>query len=322
MPLIPPYPGDPPLSTDPDNFDTRADAGWTWWTQMVPAVQALEAGLAAANAPGGLMIPYAFDASTTMADPGAGKARFNNATQASATVIAADLASAIGTDATGLLDSLGLGTSAVKHQLRIQKAGDPTKFLLFDVTDVTTPGGGGHRQLAVSNGYPAGTSPFVAADNLIFTASRVGDRGVFPAYDLLATALVSSPVSAITFAAITDAYSDLIFTLDGLTAASSIFVGVSVFDGSSWSAAAMTYPASASHSGEVWLPGYQRGFGACHSARAIVTPGASPDVTIAANLLANSPIDFLWRASPRISGVRFSTSSGDFTAGTIKMYGH
>lgn len=68
-------------------------------------------------------------ASTTMADPGAGKFRFNTATPSTATALAFDRTTDPGTDATNLLKALAVGDG-----IYIQDQSNSTNFVRYDVT--------------------------------------------------------------------------------------------------------------------------------------------------------------------------------------------
>lgn len=323
--IITPLSAPAPTESDPDNFDARATQLFAEeLPRFIDETALLEARLTASAAPGGLMIPYVFDSATSVADPGARTIRFNHATQASATVLCADLVDAIAQAATDRLDSLNVGTSVIKYQIRVQKAGDPTKFLMFDLLGVTDPGGG-YRQLIVANGYPAGASPFAATDNLVLTATKVGDRGAFPAYDLLATTPISSPAGLITFSSITDAYSDLFASLDGVTASAAATFYFSLYDGTSWTAPQQMYVAATAVSVSLGLeiPRYQTGFGVAKvTVRYGAILGASPTVITGDPPSAGNSLEYLWRITPAITGIRFSLSSGNFTGGVARLFGH
>lgn len=129
------------------------------------------AGSSGANTHG-----FTFDNSTTAdADPTAGKFRLNNATASLATVIYIDLLEAAGgTDVTAWLDSLDDSTSTVKSILRLFSAADPTKWIEYALTAVTTATG--YRKLTVAYlSGPGGLS--ASAGDTRVAASRTGDAG-------------------------------------------------------------------------------------------------------------------------------------------------
>lgn len=123
---------------------------------------------------GGVVVPYAFSASTIVADPGPGTLRLNNATQNVATAIVVDLADSLGRDWTTTLDGL-TGTSDVKQIARLYKTDDQTKFVLFALTAINA--GSGFRSLVGSVIGSSGTAPFSAGDNVSLAFARVGDKG-------------------------------------------------------------------------------------------------------------------------------------------------
>src|SRR5262245_8274975 len=97
---------------------------------------------------------WRFDAtSTTMADPGSGKLRVNNATPSSATLLAISKTTDPGTDASQLLASLANG-----DQLYIQDQGDATKWIRYGVTGAST-NNTTWFQVPVSYRSSAGTLP-------------------------------------------------------------------------------------------------------------------------------------------------------------------
>ena len=92
------------------------------WRILTPAPQASF----------GLSGVWQFDSTTTMADPGAGEFRNNNATVGSVTAIAISDETKPGTDAGNILAALASG-----DQLYIQNSEDANEFLIFDITSNT-----------------------------------------------------------------------------------------------------------------------------------------------------------------------------------------
>lgn len=120
-------------------------------------------------------IPYLFDASTTMADPGPGNLRFNNATLASVTAIAIDdIANAVGSpDVSAWINSFDDSTNAIKGTFIVRKKAAPDTFALFNITGLTD--NAGWSQLAVT--YVAGGGSFSASDELDLQFARTGNDG-------------------------------------------------------------------------------------------------------------------------------------------------
>ncbi|WP_458760559.1 discoidin domain-containing protein [Afipia sp. TerB] len=83
---------------------------------------------------GAVSFTQVFSTSTSNADPGDGMLRLNNATQSSATVIRTDYLDKDGNSLTDLIGSLTTSTSTVKGQIRLAEVGDPTRWIIFDLT--------------------------------------------------------------------------------------------------------------------------------------------------------------------------------------------
>lgn len=134
---------------------------------------------------------FTFSTTTTMADPGAGLARLNNATLSSVTLAALDASSnasgnpAVRPDILTWDDS----TNTQKGTLRIYEVGSPQNFAVYNVTGVTD--NTGWVQLALS--YVTHGGAFANADNLCFVFSRTGDKGA----DGAGTGDVVGPASAV-----------------------------------------------------------------------------------------------------------------------------
>lgn len=124
---------------------------------------------------GAVAIPYTFSTTTTNSDPGSGNLRLNNATQTSATAIYADLLDALATDWTAVLDIFDDSTSTIKGMIRLVKADDISKWLIFDVTALVSPSG--YREITVTNVAGSTASPFANADSIVLCFTPTGDKG-------------------------------------------------------------------------------------------------------------------------------------------------
>lgn len=124
---------------------------------------------------GALTIEYTFSTTTTDSDPGSGVLRLSNATQASSTVIRADLLDINVTDWTTALDSFDDSTSTIKGHIRLVKKTDASKWLTFSVSALATPSG--YRNITVVNTGSSASSPFANADDILLHFSRTGDKG-------------------------------------------------------------------------------------------------------------------------------------------------
>lgn len=120
-------------------------------------------------------IPYTFSTTTTVADPGTGTLRLNQATQNTATAVLADLSDANSIDVTNVLALFDDSTSTVKGFLRIVKLGDATDWLLFSVASMTSPSG--YRNIVVTNIASSAASPFADGDDILIEFARTGDKG-------------------------------------------------------------------------------------------------------------------------------------------------
>jgi len=180
--------------TDPNQLPNQLqdqqtfDANMASMVDMFPERARQENGLAAEMmdmlaqasviaAGGAFAIPYVFDATTTDADPGAGKLRLSSTTQSAATVMRLDLTSA-GQDYTTLIDTFDDSSSSVKGSIRLVKQGDLTKWMTFNLTALATPSG--YRNLTVVCTDSSATSPFSNGDALMLSFQRTGDKGDKP----------------------------------------------------------------------------------------------------------------------------------------------
>jgi len=172
---IDPLPTPVPQTTDPVNFDARADALLAALPTMVDQMNATAAAMNAAASAMPFAMDYNYDSTTTAADPGAGKLRFDNANPAAATAVYIDLVDASGVDRTNELNALDDSNSTTKGYLLVSKAGDATKFVTLAIASMTSPAG--YRSIVVTVANSSGASPFTNGDALVFGFSRTGDKG-------------------------------------------------------------------------------------------------------------------------------------------------
>ena len=210
-----------PSFSRPALWDQEMMTFLEWMQALPPQLNALIPYLAAAAGPNGVAGVVRFSTTTTAADPGAGLLRLNNATQASATAAYIDLTDANGIDVTTLVARLGLGTSAIKGEFRLALAGDPTKFLSFELTSATSPTG--YRALVLQNGVASVANPFADGDVLIWSYSRTGDKGdaginVTWSSPLAAQTISGSPTT-ITFGPLPNSLANVNFDLNAVTLA-------------------------------------------------------------------------------------------------------
>ncbi|MER8846056.1 hypothetical protein [Mesorhizobium australicum] len=119
-------------------------------------------------------LDFAFSATTSDADPGAGTFRLNNATVASVTAIYIDNVDALGTAVGAILDSWDDSTNPVRGILNVRGITNDAVLHVFRVTGSVVDGAG-YRKVTVS--YIGGSGAFVAADDYLLTFSRSGEPG-------------------------------------------------------------------------------------------------------------------------------------------------
>ncbi len=118
---------------------------------------------------------WAFDASTTMADPGAGEVRLNNATLSSVTSIAVDDANSDAVDVSAWVTTWDNTGNAGSHgTLVLRKAGNSAVFGIYTIASLTD--NAGWTEVALTHVASNGT--FSAADIVLVTVSPHGVDGV------------------------------------------------------------------------------------------------------------------------------------------------
>lgn len=318
-------PPTPPSTNDPTNFNTRADAFLGWFPTNSAEMQGFADELAtyfsqlAQAAQGGIVVTYTFDgASASVADPGNGKLRLNNLTQASATAVIADNADNIGVSATGRL-ALLTSTSTIKGTVYIRSALDPTKWLVGLASANTAASG--YYNITIGSVLTSGANPFTDGEDLVVMLTPSGDKGsqgdpgVSSAWTLDTTYNVTGSPTLITFTT-PAGYSDLKFEFDGVVFSTSTgLLAAASVNGSTFGAAAQLVSGYAGVNGALIVHGYRgeiSGAVPCLSASALASPdGAAQSVGSAAE----------WKHTGGMAALRFSLGSGNFgTAGTIKMY--
>jgi hypothetical protein len=153
---------------------------------------------AASNAASAIAPKFTFDSSTSMADPGAGDFRLNNATVASATALAlsANSADSGNPDVSDFVATWAASTNTAKGTLTLKKSGTPATFATFTITGVTD--NGTWLQLAVT--HVASNGAWSAADVGYLGFARAGDKGADGAGsgDMLAANNLSDVANAAT----------------------------------------------------------------------------------------------------------------------------
>lgn len=127
-----------------------------------------------------------------------------------------------------------------------------------------------------------------------------------------------SGVNTVDFTGIPQTFTDLVVVSDGLThnngGNTQLTLGVS--DGSTFSAQALInagFSAGSAMSGEAYIHGYRRNLGGVLTANGAA--GKSPSA------VSGGTSNPMWRCTGGIKGLRVRVAAGNFTAGTIKLYG-
>ena len=321
-------PPTPPTTQDPTNFDPRADALVDWLVTMTSehssfavVLAALVPQLALAASPGGIVLTYTFDgASATVADPGNGKLRFNNLTQASATALLADNADNLGVLATPRL-ALLTSTSTIKGSVFIYKATDPSRWMLGQASANTAASG--YYNITVGSVQVSTANPFTDGDDLVMILVPKGDKGdtgaTGPAsgWVLDSTTPVSGSPAAITLA-LPLGYSDIKIELDGLvpSTATSLSLAASA-NGVTFSSFPLTIRGGSNSLfvGCIELIGYRHEL--THVLAAIGSSAiSSPEGTVSTSEPAG-----LFRTTGGMSHARLGLGAGNFTnVGNVRVY--
>lgn len=106
-------------------------------------LDAVASAISALSATENSYLYYSYSSTTTMADPGAGILRLNNATLSSVTAMAIDDLCALtgNPDVSGYITTWGDYGSTIKGHLRIVKIGTQATFALFNITALTDNSG-------------------------------------------------------------------------------------------------------------------------------------------------------------------------------------
>lgn len=146
--------------------------------QGVQGIQGYDGIQGFAGSYGGVTFEYAFVNNSTASDPGAQNFKYNNGDAALSTQLYIDdVAGPSGTDISAFFNSLDNVIGGSKAYMRITIIGDPTKFLLYDVTEITDNTG----WFTFNVTYVAGSAvsaDLIADPNCIITFSQGGAQGI------------------------------------------------------------------------------------------------------------------------------------------------
>ena len=143
---------------------------------------------------GSIAWKYTFDSSTTMADPGTGEVRFDNATLGSVANMAFDALTADNNDISDLIASIDDGTNN-SHEgfVTVRKSGAPSTFAVYAVTGAITDSTG-WLQVPVTHISSGGT--FSNADIIYVGMTRSGNLGATGATGSTGPAGATGPTGA------------------------------------------------------------------------------------------------------------------------------
>jgi len=194
---ITPNPLEYPLPYTSSQVNVAATAADVVLTNADVVTAAASATTAAEVQAGG--IRFNFDTSTSMADPGTGDIRLNNATLSSVTSLAISNKT-IDTgnpDISDFIVTWDDSDSTVEGQLIFRKEGATQNFATYNITGSVTDNG---AWLQMTLAYTEHAGSFSADDNIIIHFTRTGDKGASGAGsgDLLASNNLSDLVSAST----------------------------------------------------------------------------------------------------------------------------
>lgn len=119
---------------------------------------------------------WLFDSTTTMADPGTGDLRFNNATLASVTALAISGLSADSSnpDVSDFVATWAASNHSIRGTVTIRKSGSPSTFAIYSVNGALTDNG---AWLQVPVAHVASNGTFSNGDTLYVSFARAGDDG-------------------------------------------------------------------------------------------------------------------------------------------------
>jgi hypothetical protein len=168
-----------PASDAPKAFSDKAAAMVLALKNMVVQIRAAIASLNAALAGGAYSMSYVAVADSGVGAAPGGKMTFypNSTSQAGASALWLDTKDASGGSVAAQIDSLMAGNgSAIKGTVKVILQGDPSRYVIFNITGVTTIGT--YKALAVQIvSYSPVDTPFSAGNILLLQFSRTGDRG-------------------------------------------------------------------------------------------------------------------------------------------------
>lgn len=163
-----------PQRSDRNTFSPRTDAFLSWLVRLVPQLEKFFSGLTTLAAGGANAFAYTFDSATADAAPGVGKIRLNSGIQSTSSVLRLADVAGNGGDVRGFLAAMNAGSSNIKATVRLQRIGDVSSYIIFDITSLAVATG--YTNLSITPRTVNGT-PFANNDTLALFFDLKGDRG-------------------------------------------------------------------------------------------------------------------------------------------------
>lgn len=169
---IPPF----PALSDRANGTYNGKA-FDWASHMantfVPEANALAANLNSIAAGGAYAIPYTFTGAVTNGAVNTSPNVNQNATSVLTVWNIIDS----GKSVFPILAQFDASSSVIKGQIRLQKTGDPSKWLVFNVTGRTPSGDGQYQVFSGAVVDASDANPFSGGDAVMLFFQRTGDKG-------------------------------------------------------------------------------------------------------------------------------------------------
>jgi hypothetical protein len=167
----------PARTMDQSTFDSAMAYLMTNLPIAFTQMNSTEAGMNGLAAGGAYAIPYTYKAYAAVGFAAGGVLALTpeGGAQTATTTIYVDVINGAGKSVAPTLDTFDDSTSSVKGHILIMKQGDPSKWLLFSVSAVTTSTY--YRAIAVALVNSSSASPFTVNDTVMLFFQRTGDKG-------------------------------------------------------------------------------------------------------------------------------------------------
>lgn len=324
--------GPDPAIDPPGQFSQKAAASVLAQKRAFQQFNAEVATLNALFAGGAYSFMYTFDSTASNADPGPGRLRMNSGTQSSANNIYIDPLTASGANIDGLFAAIGENQSVLKGALRIVKTSDPSRWALYDINTVVASSG--YRSLGVTWRGGSSASPFVNNDPVMVFLDRAGDIGQGSEV-LIGSADITQPTALINFlTAFSALYDNYRVDLAGVTVSANsviytrLAVAGVVDNAARYSTPVASGATTSGASALQWVTGEvssnpRTGAIEIGNANGAATPQT---FRFAGAILSGTDYKYtdtgaLYNGTQAVSGFQLSLNSGNFTGGSIRVYG-